>query len=601
MKRFMKIFVYLFIILNIAYNYGLLCAFPNVSTSSDTLSQSNYSMDLNQPNKRFSDFETSFNTHKESSTAISTNLFNLGTKAAKNIVTFLEDLFKAPTKDLTEFTNTSTEKTSYQNNCDIRLNGDKPNYYYFLPMMKGVLYKEGDSTTFSNNCFNKVTYKLEKLSLEKTVITITAENANSFFCSDFYWLSTSNIHTIKNILRSGKHTITLKNLSSDDLDEIRVSGFRLLSFCQGFFSSLESLFKSLELYLGGLGEHPSSFLPIFRPELPKYMTNANKDFLQEFVDWKPELRTFSSPIDIDEKEIKSGDFVAIYRLDGLDPLIMLGSGSRLGHSAVACWIENELYVLESQDGWYWPKHGIQRNKFSQWIKWAHNADFNVAILPLRQEIRDKFDVDKAMEWFTSGIEGLPYGYHNFLFSWIDTPHDNFPEATVQGEVLVSVFSIFEKVTKKTFDLIMGEALNMRVNKKGLTLPKVVAEAARMGKSFEELLAMPEIEGWEYSDGKNYVCSCFVVAFYKAGGIFGDLDIQATEFTPKDVYQLDLFDRSYKERRPKVCVDADPDLEYCQITGKYRVSLPGYSSIKPYNKMNEKCPSVAPKFDRPDGC
>jgi hypothetical protein len=35
-------------------------------------------------------------------------------------------------------------------------------------------------------------------------------------------------------------------------------------------------------------------------------------------------------------------------------------------------------------------------------------------------------------------------------------------------------------------------------------------------------------------------------------------------------------------------------------GKFRVDLPGYSTIKPYSHMNEKCPSVAPEFIRPDG-
>jgi hypothetical protein len=25
------------------------------------------------------------------------------------------------------------------------------------------------------------------------------------------------------------------------------------------------------------------------------------------------------------------------------------------------------------------------------------------------------------------MEGYPYGYHNFLFSWIDTPSDNYPD------------------------------------------------------------------------------------------------------------------------------------------------------------------------------
>jgi len=61
---------------------------------------------------------------------------------------------------------------------------------------------------------------------------------------------------------------------------------------------------------------------------------------------------------IDKKEIKSGAFVIILRLDGLAPMIAYGSGSRATHCAVTMWMDNELYVIESRDGDYWPTHGI---------------------------------------------------------------------------------------------------------------------------------------------------------------------------------------------------------------------------------------------------
>jgi hypothetical protein len=164
-----------------------------------------------------------------------------------------------------------------------------------------------------------------------------------------------------------------------------------------------------------------------------------------------------------------------------------------------------------------------------------------------------------------------------------------------------VFSILEKISRSTVDLILGEALNMRVGAKGLLIHEVAYEAAKKNLSIEGVLALVEKEGWEYSDGVNYVCSCFVIGFYKHGGMFGDLEIEPNEFTPKDVYQLSIYDRSYKDRRPQACKDADPNLEYCQVIGKYQVELPGYSTIGVYPHMNENCPSVAPEFVRPEGC
>ena len=61
--------------------------------------------------------------------------------------------------------------------------------------------------------------------------------------------------------------------------------------------------------------------------------------------------------------------------------------------------------------------------------------------------------------------------------------------------------------------------------------------------------IPDDETWEYEglepkDGRAYVCSCFVAALYKAAGLFGDLTISSTEFTPKDVYNLNFYDLNW---------------------------------------------------------
>jgi len=51
-------------------------------------------------------------------------------------------------------------------------------------------------------------------------------------------------------------------------------------------------------------------------------------------------------------------------------------------------------------------------------------------------------------------------------------------------------------------------------------------------SFDELLTIPEQDEWVYSDGKSTTCVAFILAMYKAAGIFDPLadHIQVTEFT-----------------------------------------------------------------------
>ena len=480
--------------------------------------------------------------------------------------------------------------------CEKRQNPLEPNYFYFLPVFKAKLYQVGDSVEFTAGCFQKNVATLKELSTDKMVISLETSEPKSVLCQDLYVVHTTSINHITAVFYKGTHEITIKNLSQDDLDEIKVNSVKILGFCQGLLASLKSLFISLEMFVGGMGYNPDHVIPLFRPHIPEYMIENNLKMLDLYNHWHPLSRN-DTVIDLDESEIHTGDFVAISRIDGVDPIIMIGTGSHIGHSCVCAWIDGELYVIESQDGWYWPYHGIQRNKFKEWVRLAHIAEFNVAILPLREDIRSKFDEKKAIEWFKS-VEGLNYGYHNFLFSWIDTKDSNLP-FSLAHEHFEFLFSVLEKISAPLAAKMMGEALNMRVGTRNLTISQATAEGARQGKTFEELVAMPEIDGWIYSDGPNYVCSCFVTAFYKAGGLFDGLSIQANEFTPKDVYSLNFFDKNYK--RPQACIDADPELPYCQIMGKFKVDLPTYSSIDPYDHMNENCPSLGPDFVRPADC
>ena len=63
-------------------------------------------------------------------------------------------------------------------------------------------------------------------------------------------------------------------------------------------------------------------------------------------------------------------------------------------------------------------------------------------MPLAQKYRDLFNETAAQEEFYR-LEGLPYGYHNFLYGWVDTPNDNFPRL-ITPDLVPVVFSILER-------------------------------------------------------------------------------------------------------------------------------------------------------------
>lgn len=66
-----------------------------------------------------------------------------------------------------------------------------------------------------------------------------------------------------------------------------------------------------------------------------------------------------------------------------------------------------------------------------WDEWwefeltKDNTNPHIALLPLHPDLRAKFNETAAWEYAQSMI-GLPYGYHNLIFSWIDTIDGNYP-------------------------------------------------------------------------------------------------------------------------------------------------------------------------------
>lgn len=147
-------------------------------------------------------------------------------------------------------------------------------------------------------------------------------------------------------------------------------------------------------------------------------------------------------------------------------------------------------------------------------------------------------------------------------------------------------------------------MNKRLNVVGKSISELSAIAAQQSMGLSEVMAIVEEDGWKYTgleprDGEAYVCSAYTAAMYKAAGILVE-PVNATEFTPRDNYMLDIFDTNFT--RPQACIDADPNLPYCQLIGEYRVNIgEDYSILKPYAHMNEKCPTINPDYERPTGC
>lgn len=125
-------------------------------------------------------------------------------------------------------------------------------------------------------------------------------------------------------------------------------------------------------------------------------------------------------------------------------------------------------------------------------------------------------------------------------------------------------------------------MNKRLGTRGLTIPEATIEAAKRNITAAELVTIIEEQGWEYEgieprDGESYVCSSYVTAVLKAAGVFGDVEIHATEFTPRDLVELNFWDNKFKPSDPR-CYEEGVSKPWCQFMGKYKMEIPKYGTV-----------------------
>ena len=456
--------------------------------------------------------------------------------------------------------------------------------------------------SFEGRCFGKIYPSIVETD-KFFEITLYATEARSWSCVEAVIVSTGKTSKLKFMALQGHYKVSMDKyyMSEHEMAYIRKHGVKVMKTCSDLSSYPKELFSFLKMFLGGFGTNPK--IPFFGSKTMDYQIDANIKLLNDYLGYKVEKRAEIIDVNIDKNKIKSGDFLGLTRMDGLDQFINVASGSRLGHTTIAMWdkTDGELYVTESQAGWYWPRDGIQRNKWENWIKWVKNADMNVVLIPMKEEARKNFDIDKAWKRYYE-LEGYDYGFHNFLFSSVDTPYHSLPNI-LDVNFVTLVFSLIEKFSPITTDTIIGEALNKRLGTQNLRIPELMEVMYEKDTNIEEVMAIVEREEWIYSNGPNYVCSCYVFTILKASGVFGDIDFHSQEQSPKDLYSMDIWDFS-GENIPSECEEdtTKHNLKICQLYGKLVLRLddnPGY--LKAYNNMGETCPSIGPDFKRTPGC
>jgi len=470
-------------------------------------------------------------------------------------------------------------------------------YWDFIPAQIPVsIFPNGEEVTWKGSCYSTITASLVANETGGTLTVKTSGRRNAV-CSEFYDFGDRESVYLLTLAVTNTHHIKISQWKPYEYNDLVVNGMKAFLFPGNAPEVAASVLMTISL---------------FKPS--PNMAADNVQFIGKKMQWLMQNRS-SGYVSIDKSKVKSGDYLAILRLDGLDPLIMWGTGGHTGHTAVALWFGDDLYVCESTDTMnpnssfaYWPPpYGIIRTPWDQWMQQAQNASYLVALLPLDPKYSAQFNEDKAVQWFKS-VEGMPYGWHNFIYTFLDTVYDNLPRPT-SPDLIAQLLGVYEPMAPITSKgsvysmIIMG--LNHRLDATCQTMQCIYDIIDPLGMPLFDVAVQPESDAWLYPGNGcadlcySMVCDVFVMEMYRNAGLVMP-SFQSTEQTPKDTYQMALFDSSWK--RPKECIMADPDLPYCQLMGGYTLVLPGYNGMALYTDMNHHCPAYAPVYMRtPSNC
>ncbi|KAL1327640.1 hypothetical protein HN51_037647 [Arachis hypogaea] len=467
-----------------------------------------------------------------------------------------------------------------------------------LPYFVGSVTPSNGSIQWKGACFYDNTAKLQVTAsdfdqpgLGGGVLHLKTDAAHSWTCMDLYVFATPYRITWDYYFSSREHTLKFDSWEEPaELEYVKQHGVSVFLMPSGMLGTLLSLIDVVPLFSNSV-----------------WGQKANLDFLKKHMGATFEERSQPWRATIDPTDVHSGDFLAVSKIrgrwGGFETLEKWVTGSFAGHTAVC--LKDEMGKLWVGESGHENEKGEEIIVVIPWDEWwelalKDNSNPQIALLPLHPEMRAKFNSTAAWEYARS-MSGQPYGYHNMIFSWIDTVAENYPPP-LDAHLVISVMSMWTRLQPAYSANMWNEALNKRLGTEGLDLHDIIVETEKRGIPFDQLLTTPEQDEWVYSDGKSTTCVAFILSMYKAAGIFGPVSssIQVTEFTIRDAYMLKIFEDN-QTRLPSWCNNENDWLPFCQILGEYRMELPGYNTLEPYANMNENCPSLPPTYDRPSRC
>ncbi|KAF4685970.1 hypothetical protein FOZ63_021315, partial [Perkinsus olseni] len=397
----------------------------------------------------------------------------------------------------------------------------KDMYFNFIPKHVATLKPDGQWHHYKGRCFQDIKVRSTLQSDGTCIIEADYRSAISWTCAEYVlYGNVDDFHMQYKIIRG---TETYKWTANHEKVHVFDLSTSLSNAAQG-------VIKTADFLLG----------------------RDVDEFLEHFNHLQFDKRSNPGHSDIAEEDIHPGDVVMVTNLQGQSAAIMWAGGSIASHTLMFLREPKtqKLYAIESWAG------GVRKLTFEEYLKddagWYNNG----VLVPLKKELRESFDNDAAWKKFTTEFEGNDYGYSNFVFTSVDTLQSNYPclpmdnyQTCLTWEFVEVAVGLVERVKPDMAQLMFAQALNHRLGTEGLTLSEIIKVAdAKLEGGSAALPTIPEHDDWTYDthrngkpiEGPNRVCSALVCEMLRAGGALGDHELSCSEFTPWDIYSMDIF-------------------------------------------------------------
>ena len=138
-----------------------------------------------------------------------------------------------------------------------------------------------------DDCFEKVIVNFtnhKKNNINTVEVEVIAIGRTKEFCGERYIFATAAKFHVHSFTLRNRHKFVWKNMNEAHYNNVITWGIHIFRTCDSIKHWIPDVFKTLEIFVGGLGTNPK--IPFFGAKPPQYQQKLNVDFIEAGTDFR---------------------------------------------------------------------------------------------------------------------------------------------------------------------------------------------------------------------------------------------------------------------------------------------------------------------------